>query len=109
MPAQAGIQGEQAGAYSYPAWIPAVAGMTNPRFTLHLHRDEVPGWAELAKPNDSRTQRSAFIVHRLFQPRLELIVHLQQPQHAGFVAAHLAAKAHHVGEHDGGQTARLSL
>ena len=37
MPAQAGIQGEQAVAYSYPAWIPAFAGMTNSGFTSHLH------------------------------------------------------------------------
>ena len=37
MPAQAGIQGKQVVAYSSPAWIPAFAGMTNPRFTSHLH------------------------------------------------------------------------
>jgi len=37
MPAQAGIQGEQAVAYSYPAWIPAFAGMTHPQFTPRLH------------------------------------------------------------------------
>ena len=33
---------------------------------------------------------------------------LQQPQHAGFVRAHLATKADDVGEHDRGQPASLS-
>jgi hypothetical protein len=32
----------------------------------------------------------------------ELVVDLQQAQHAGFVRAHLAAKANDVGEHDRG-------
>jgi hypothetical protein len=32
---------------------------------------------------------------------------LQQPQHAGFVATHLAAETHDVGEHDRGQPPRL--
>ena len=27
-------------------------------------------------------------------------MHVEQAQHTGFVAAHLPAKAHHVGEHD---------
>jgi hypothetical protein len=31
-----------------------------------------------------------------------LIMHLQQPQHPGFISAHLAAKAHDVREHDRG-------
>jgi len=31
----------------------------------------------------------------------ELVMNLQQAQHAGFVGPHLAAEAHHVGEHDG--------
>jgi len=39
----------------------------------------------------------------------DLVVCLQQPQHAGFVAAHLAAEADHIGEHDRGQTAGLGL
>ncbi len=37
----------------------------------------------------------------------ELIMDVQQPQHAGFVAAHLAAEADDVGEHDRGQPSRL--
>jgi hypothetical protein len=31
-----------------------------------------------------------------------LIVNIQQPQHAGFVAAHLTAEADDVGKHDRG-------
>ena len=38
----------------------------------------------------------------------DLVMHGQQPQHAGFIAAHLAAEAHHVGEHNGGQAAGLN-
>ena len=34
-------------------------------------------------------------------------MHHQHPQHAGFIAAHLAAKAHDVSEHDGGEAAGL--
>jgi hypothetical protein len=30
----------------------------------------------------------------------EPVMHLQQPQHAGFVSAHLTAEAHDVREHD---------
>src|SRR5215475_10464488 len=37
----------------------------------------------------------------------DLIVDIEQAQHAGFVSAHLAAEAHHVSEHDRGQLARL--
>jgi hypothetical protein len=37
----------------------------------------------------------------------ELVMGFQQSQHAGFIGAHLAAKAHHVGEHDGVQFAGL--
>jgi hypothetical protein len=37
----------------------------------------------------------------------ELVMDFQQPQHAGFVSAHLATKAHYVGEHDGVQLAGL--
>src|SRR5262245_1818380 len=37
----------------------------------------------------------------------DVIMHLEQPQHAGLVAAHLAAEAHDVGEHDRGQPSRL--
>jgi hypothetical protein len=39
----------------------------------------------------------------------DLVVNFQQPQHAGFVAAHLAAEAHDVREHDRRQTASLDL
>ena len=35
-------------------------------------------------------------------------MHVQQPQHAGFIAPHLAAKADDVGEHDGRQLPGLS-
>src|SRR5215510_11455362 len=35
----------------------------------------------------------------------DLVMHGQQPQRAGFVSAHLAAKTDDVGEHDGGQVA----
>ena len=37
----------------------------------------------------------------------DLVMDLQQPQHAGFIGAHLAAEAHDVGEHDRGQLAGL--
>ena len=43
--------------------------------------------------------------HRLLN---ELIMDVQQPQHAGFVRAHLAAKADDVGEHDRREFAGLS-
>jgi len=36
-----------------------------------------------------------------------LIMEGQQPEHPGFVAAHWAAAAHDVGEHDRGQAADL--
>jgi len=36
-----------------------------------------------------------------------LVMNGQYLQRTGFVSAHLAAKAHHVGEHNGGQTAGL--
>jgi hypothetical protein len=41
----------------------------------------------------------------MFSNRLldNLIVNIQQPQHTGFIAAHLTAKAHHIGEHNRGQ------
>src|SRR5262245_38206042 len=39
----------------------------------------------------------------------ELIMHLQQPQHAGFIAAHLTAEADNVGEHDGCQVTSLGV
>jgi hypothetical protein len=35
----------------------------------------------------------------------ELIMEIKQPQHAGFIAAHLTAKARDVGEHDRGELA----
>jgi hypothetical protein len=37
----------------------------------------------------------------------DVIVGSQQPQRASFIGTHLAAKAHHIGEHDGGEFARL--
>ena len=37
-----------------------------------------------------------------------VVMDFQQPQHAGFVAAHLVTDAHHVGEHNGCQLAGLS-
>jgi hypothetical protein len=37
----------------------------------------------------------------------ELIMDVQQAQHADFIAAHLTAEAHDVGEHDRGQASRL--
>src|SRR2546429_8796845 len=41
MPAQAGIQGEQAAASGYSAWIPAFAGMTQHSSTPQHHRDSL--------------------------------------------------------------------
>ena len=38
-----------------------------------------------------------------------LVMDIEQAQHAGFIRAHLAAEAHDVGEHDGGQPAGLGL
>src|SRR5262245_3657323 len=35
------------------------------------------------------------------------IMDVQQPQHTSFIGAHLAAKAHDVGEHDRGQPSML--
>jgi len=37
----------------------------------------------------------------------DLVMDVQQPQHAGFSGAHLAAKADDVGEHDGRQLTSL--
>jgi len=37
----------------------------------------------------------------------DLIVDSEHPQRAGFIGAHLAAEAHEVGEHDGGQLTGL--
>src|SRR4051794_5797727 len=39
----------------------------------------------------------------------DLVMSVQQPEGAGFVAAHLTAKAHDVGEHDRGQAAGLRV
>ena len=39
----------------------------------------------------------------------DLVMDVQQPQHAGFIRAHLAAKADDVGEHDRGELAGLNL
>lgn len=39
----------------------------------------------------------------------ELVVDIEQAQHAGFVAAHLAAKADNVREHDRRESSLLSL
>src|SRR5213595_2623972 len=41
--APAGIQGEQAAACGYSAWIPAFAGMTQPSSTPHNHHDRLLG------------------------------------------------------------------
>src|SRR5437016_7081794 len=41
--APAGIQGEQAAAAGYSAWIPAFAGMTQPSSTPHNHHDRLLG------------------------------------------------------------------
>jgi hypothetical protein len=43
------------------------------------------------------------------RPLDEVVMDFQQAQHAGFIAAHLAAKAHDIGEHDRRQFARLGL
>src|SRR6059058_5164390 len=43
MPAQAGIQGEQAAASGYSAWIPAFAGMTQHSSTPQNHHDRLLG------------------------------------------------------------------
>src|SRR2546422_11585191 len=43
MPAQAGIQGEQAAASDYSAWIPAFAGMTQHSSTPQNHHDRLLG------------------------------------------------------------------
>jgi hypothetical protein len=42
-------------------------------------------------------------------PLDNLIMDVKEPQHAGFIAAHLAAKTHHVGEYDGGQPSVLRV
>src|SRR5437667_11491267 len=41
MPAQAGIQGDQAAAFGYSAWIPAFAGMTQHSSTPQNHHDRL--------------------------------------------------------------------
>ena len=38
----------------------------------------------------------------------DLVMDVEQPQHPGFVGAHLAAEADDIGEHDGGQAAGLA-
>src|SRR5216117_252740 len=48
MPAQAGIQGDQAAASDYSAWIPAFAGMTQHSSTPQNHRDRLLGAATLS-------------------------------------------------------------
>src|SRR5262249_11085364 len=48
---------------------------------------------------------AVILSHRLLD---DLVMSLQQPQHAGFISPHLAAKADDVGEHDRGQFAGLS-
>jgi hypothetical protein len=48
--------------------------------------------------DDHTTMRSHGLLNNL-------IVDVEQPQHAGFIRAHLPAKAHHVGKHDGRQLA----
>jgi hypothetical protein len=53
---------------------------------------------------DSFNDRAMMRSHGLLN---QLIVNVEQAQHADFIRAHLPAKAHHVGEHDGGQLARL--
>jgi len=47
---------------------------------------------------------------QMLSPRLldELIMRVQQLQHAGFINPHLAAKAHDSSEHDGRQLTSLS-
>jgi hypothetical protein len=39
----------------------------------------------------------------------EQVMPVKQTQHASFISAHLATKAHHVGEHDRGQSAGLGV
>src|SRR6266850_5942409 len=53
---------------------------------------------------DSFDDRAVMLSHRLLD---ELIMDVQQPQHARFVGAHLAAKANDVGEHDGSELTGL--
>src|SRR6266545_3195136 len=53
---------------------------------------------------DSLDDRAVMLRYSLLD---DLIMHIQQTQHAGFVRAHLAAKARYVSEHDGGQLAGL--
>ena len=55
---------------------------------------------------DGFDDRAVMRSHRLLD---ELIMDVQQPQRAGFIAAHLAAKADDVGEHDRRQLARFGL
>src|SRR5438132_4340036 len=38
----------------------------------------------------------------------DLVMSLQRTQHTGFIAPHLTAEAHYVGEHDGRQPASFS-
>src|SRR5207247_3120317 len=42
--APAGIQGDQAAAFGYSAWIPAFAGMTQHSSTPHNHHDRLVGF-----------------------------------------------------------------
>jgi hypothetical protein len=39
--------------------------------------------------------------------RDDLIMDVEQPQHAAFIRAHLAAETNNIGEHDGGQPSLL--
>src|SRR5437762_7112128 len=47
--APAGIQGEQAAASGYSAWIPTFAGMTQPSSTPQNHHDKLPWEAPRAQ------------------------------------------------------------
>ena len=49
--------------------------------------------------------RAVMLRNRLLD---DLIMNIQQPQHTGFIAAHLTAKADDVGEHDRGESPILS-
>ena len=102
------VRGDEAGAVPAGALDSFVLSVLGPTLGLDLlgtlhsmhHGREVHQEGVAHKLNDVPVMRA----HRVLD---DLVMHLQQPQHASFVCTHLAAKAHDVGEHNRGQTAGL--
>src|SRR6266540_2916957 len=71
-----------------------------------LHSMDDGGKVHQKGITDSFYDRAMMRSHSLLN---NLIVEVEQAQHMGFIRAHLPAKVHHVGEHDGRQLASFGL